>query len=57
MVGDRMRDDVQGAKGVGMRAVWVRNSNPYPAPEGVIPDAAIGGLSELPDVLRSWWPR
>ncbi len=57
MVGDRMRDDVQGAQGVGMRAVWVRNANPYPAPEGVVPDAAVNRLAELPDVLRSWWPQ
>ena len=54
MVGDRMRDDVQGAQGVGMRAVWVRNYNPYPVPAGVAPDAAIDRLAELPAVLRSW---
>lgn len=54
MVGDRMRDDVQGAQGVGMRAVWVRNDNPYPVPAAVVPDAAIDRLAELPGVLRSW---
>jgi putative hydrolase of the HAD superfamily len=53
MVGDRMRDDVQGAQGVGMRAVWVRNDNPYPVPVGVTPDAIIDRLSELPDMLRT----
>ena len=57
MVGDRMRDDVQGAQSVGMRAVWVRNDNRYPVPEGVVPDAAIDRLSELPQILRSWSER
>lgn len=54
MVGDRVRDDVQGAQGVGMRAVWLRNDNPYPVPAAVVPDATIERLSELPDVLRFW---
>lgn len=57
MVGDRMRDDVQGAQGVGMCAVWVRNDNPWPRPEGVVPEATIDHLGQLPQVLRSWRKR
>ena len=48
MVGDRMVDDISGALNVGMRTVWKRNDNPWPKPEGVVPDATIGQLAELP---------
>jgi len=54
MVGDRMVDDISGALNVGMRTVWKRNDNPWPKPEGVVPDATIGQLAELPGLLRSW---
>src|SRR5947208_6962855 len=30
MVGDRQVDDISGALGVGMRAIWVRNDRPWP---------------------------
>lgn len=56
-VGDRLYDDVLGAKGVGMRAVLIPNSD-IPAsqmvPVEVEPDAVVRRLSELPAVLESW---
>jgi FMN hydrolase / 5-amino-6-(5-phospho-D-ribitylamino)uracil phosphatase len=56
-VGDRLYDDVSGAKGVGMRAVLIPNSA-IPAhqhvPVDVEPDAVVRRLSELPAVLDNW---
>src|SRR6266536_814278 len=56
-VGDRMYDDVHGAKAAGMRAVLIPNSQ-IPAyqvvPVEVEPDAVVRRLSELPAVLEAW---
>ena len=52
-VGDRPFDDVHGAKGVGMRAVLIRNSTAPPF-EAAVPDATITRLSELPGYLDRW---
>ena len=52
-VGDRPYDDVHGAKGAGMRAVLVPNSD-VPAFEGAVPDAVITRLAELPCHLDGW---
>ena len=52
-VGDRPFDDVHGAKGVGMRAVLVRNST-VPRFEAAVPDATITRLSELTEHLDRW---
>lgn len=54
MIGDRMVDDVSGAIGAGMRAVWKANDRPWPKPDHVIPNATITRLSELPRLLREW---
>jgi FMN phosphatase YigB (HAD superfamily) len=55
MVGDRILQDVWGAKRLGMRAIWRRPlaGAPQDAVE-VEPDAAIGDLTELPPVLQRW---
>jgi putative hydrolase of the HAD superfamily len=52
-VGDRPYDDVHGAKAVGMRAVLVPNSD-VPGFDGVVPDAVITRLAELPRHLDNW---
>jgi putative hydrolase of the HAD superfamily len=52
-VGDRPYDDVHGAKGVGMRAVLIPNSD-VPAFDGAVPDAVITRLAELPGYLDNW---
>lgn len=51
-VGDRPHDDIFGAKGAGMRAVWRRNS--YVPQWDVEPDAVIDDLGELLDLVDGW---
>ncbi|TDV47191.1 HAD family hydrolase [Actinophytocola oryzae] len=56
-VGDRLYDDVSGAKSVGMRAVFVPHSDIPPhqrVPVDVEPDAVIQRLTDLPEVLERW---
>lgn len=59
-VGDRLYDDVSGAKAIGMRAVHMPNSE---IPDyqlvavDVEPDAVVTRLSELPAVLEKWLSR
>ena len=52
-VGDRLLDDVQGARSVGMRAVLTHEFRTEEDPD-VVPDALIRTLSELPGVLAGW---
>jgi FMN phosphatase YigB (HAD superfamily) len=55
MVGDRMVQDVWGAKRVGMRAIWRRPLGGAPQePVDVEPDAAIDDMTELPPLLKRW---
>jgi FMN phosphatase YigB (HAD superfamily) len=55
MVGDRMVQDVWGAKRLGMRAIWRRPLAGAPQePVDVVPDAAIDDLTELPALLERW---
>lgn len=51
-VGDRPRDDIAGAQGVGMRTVLLtdRGVPPY----DVTPDVAIPDLADLPGLLTRW---
>jgi FMN hydrolase / 5-amino-6-(5-phospho-D-ribitylamino)uracil phosphatase len=56
-VGDRPYDDIAGAKGIGMRAVFVPHSViplDQQVPVDVEPDAVIQRLSELPELLAAW---
>jgi len=52
-VGDRPYDDVHGAKGVGMRAVLIRNHD-VPSYDAAVPDAIITKLSELIRHIDHW---
>jgi putative hydrolase of the HAD superfamily len=52
-VGDRPFDDIYGAKRAGMRAILVPHSE-VPPHDGVVPDAIISRLSELPAHLVNW---
>jgi putative hydrolase of the HAD superfamily len=51
-VGDNPREDILGAQGVGMRAVWQRSSE-FPLGD-VRPDAIVDTLAELPGILQRW---
>ena len=56
-VGDRLFDDVWGARNAGLRAVHVPFSDIPPAQVGHTegePDAVVHRLSELPGVLARW---
>jgi putative hydrolase of the HAD superfamily len=56
-VGDRLFDDVWGAQNAGMRAVHVPHSTIPDVQRGHtegVPDAVIGSLADLPDVVRRW---
>ncbi|MEX2158394.1 MAG: HAD family hydrolase [Dehalococcoidia bacterium] len=54
-VGDRLYDDVSGAKAIGMRAVLTHQYRQEQL-EGaiVVPDAVIRHVAELPDVIEGW---
>jgi putative hydrolase of the HAD superfamily len=52
-VGDRLIDDVSGARAVGMRTVQTRQFR-REAPEEIAADAVIDRLSELPAILAGW---
>ena len=51
-VGDNPREDILGAQGVGIRAVWLRNHE-FPLGD-VHPDAIIETLPDLLTVLEQW---
>lgn len=56
-VGDRLFDDIYGAKNVGMRAVLIPHSTIPDTQLGHTegdPDAVIDGLADLPEVIASW---
>jgi putative hydrolase of the HAD superfamily len=56
-VGDRMFDDVSGAKAVGMRAVFVPHSKIPPDQLGPVtgePDAVINELADLLPIIDGW---
>jgi putative hydrolase of the HAD superfamily len=52
-VGDRPYDDIYGAKRLGMRGVLIPHSE-VPPHDGVVPDAVITRLAELPAHLGTW---
>ncbi len=52
-VGDRPSDDIYGAKGLGMRAVLIPNSD-VPGFGEAAPDAVITRLADLPRHLDGW---
>ena len=55
-VGDRQFEDVQGATGVGMNAIWINRLNAAPEPNLPKPAYQISSLLELPSLLAEWRP-
>ena len=54
MVGDRLLDDIGGALGVGLRAIWKKTTYPWPEPEHIKPTAIITHLAELLPLFQEW---
>ena len=54
MIGDRLVDDISGALGVGIRAVWKKTTYPWPEPEHIKPTAIITHLAELLVCIQKW---
>jgi HAD superfamily hydrolase (TIGR01509 family) len=52
-VGDRIRDDVSGAQGVGMRAVLLTGRHPD-VPTDTVPDAELASVAGLLELLDRW---
>lgn len=51
MVGDRLDNDIAGAKRAGLRAVWYNPSHRPLPPDSPVPDAVVSLLAELPPAL------
>ncbi|OKI52828.1 HAD family hydrolase [Micromonospora sp. CB01531] len=55
-VGDSPEHDVVAAQRVGLRAVWLNRAG-LPRPSGLIPDAEVSTLADLPDLLLDLFGR
>lgn len=53
-IGDHPLDDIQGAKQMGIRAVWFNPSAATWSQAGHEPDAEIRNLAEVPALLKQW---
>ena len=53
-MGDNPFDDVLGAKGVGMNAVWINRDGKNIDEEQPQPDYQITSLAQLPEILNNW---
>ncbi|MCC7353182.1 MAG: HAD family hydrolase [Anaerolineae bacterium] len=53
-VGDRLKEDVAGPQGVGLRAVLVEVPFREEHDASIVPDARIASLKELPAALAAW---
>jgi FMN phosphatase YigB (HAD superfamily) len=53
MVGDDPELDVRGAQAVGIRAIW-RRTGLSELPAGLVPDAIVSTLGDLPGIVRPW---
>ena len=52
-VGDDPVNDVAGAQAAGWRGVWNRRTE-APLPIGIMPDAIVAKLTELPAIIANW---
>ena len=52
-VGDSAEDDVVGARAAGVRSIWVNRTGSENT-TGVLPDAEVRSLTEVPGVLEEW---
>jgi putative hydrolase of the HAD superfamily len=49
-IGDNPHTDIEGAKSVGMKTVWIERHLPWPSNLNVKPDFTIKRLEDVPDI-------
>jgi len=54
MLGDSLERDIRGARGLGIRTVWVRRYEHLKPVSGLQPDRTVRDLRGLPELLADW---
>jgi putative hydrolase of the HAD superfamily len=56
MIGDSLSRDVAGARGAGLRSIWIDRGDGTPKPEDAVPDARVTALSQIRSCLAALGP-
>ena len=56
MIGDSLSRDVAGARGAGLRSIWIDRGTMTPRPEDAVPDGRVTALSQIRSCLASLGP-
>lgn len=56
MLGDSLSRDVAGARGAGLRSIWIDRGDESPRPDDAVPDARVTALSQIRSCLAALAP-
>jgi putative hydrolase of the HAD superfamily len=56
MIGDSLARDIAGARGAGLRSIWIDRGDSSPTPEDAVPDARVTALSQIRSCLAALAP-
>lgn len=56
MIGDSLSRDVAGARGAGLRSIWIDRGDESPRPDDAVPDARVTALSQIRSCLAALAP-
>src|SRR5437867_1422898 len=56
VIGDSITRDVAGARGAGLRSIWIDRGGESPRPDDAVPDARVTALSQIRSCLAAWEP-
>lgn len=56
MIGDSLSRDVAGARGAGLRSIWIDRGEGTPKPDDAVPDARVTALSQIRSCLAALGP-
>ena len=56
MIGDSLSRDVAGARGAGLRSIWIDRGDVSPKPEDAVADARVTALSQIRSCLAALGP-
>ena len=56
MIGDSLSRDIAGARGAGLRSIWIDRGDGPPRPEDAVPDARVTALSQIRSCLAALGP-